>query len=173
MSDGITDAYRAERRWREFERHICAIKDYILNPDEFHFKQAIEVATIIDRDEGTKFTEELGNLLPKLMAVDEDIKNSAWAKLLAKSYESMYFDSLKKLSPFKEKIVAFVDYGEGFVTFYGDIEKFFSKSVADKGLKTFDCDKYIVVMPKPKPKDVEVFWTGCGILGVYGPRKSA
>lgn len=40
-------------------------------------------------------------------------------------------------------------------------------------MKTYDCDKYLVVMPSIQVNldEVKAFWLRCGILGVNGPRK--
>ena len=176
MSDAFTDAARAQRRLDQFELYVGAIYDYLRNPDRNTLDKVITTAHIIDSREGTKLSDELPKILLQLTIgdgpVDTPIKKAAWAKLLFKAQDSDYFNRLKKLSPFKDQIVAFVDYGMGFVRFHGDVNRLFSKPIADKGWQTFDCDKYVVVMPEPKPEDVQVFWTGSGICGIKGPRQA-
>lgn len=172
MSDALTDGYKAERRYREFERYLHTIKDYVLNPDELHLKQAVAVAETIDWRERTKFAKGLENLLIKLIATNEGIKKDAWAKLLASALGSIYFKPLKEASPFRDKASLLIDYGQGFVRpDTGELTDFISQAIREKEMRTYDCDKYLVFLPAPKTEDMEIFWIDCDIDGIKGPRK--
>lgn len=77
---------------------------------------------------------------------------------------------LKAISPFRDSFFIKVDYGCGFVTFRGELEEFFTKFIKEKkGWKTYDCDKYLVVLPVPKTKEIEVIWLSSSV-NPDGPR---
>lgn len=157
MSDASTDAAKLQRRWEEFERHLCAIKDYILFPDQYHHKQAVAVAAEIDDREGTRFADGLGMELTRLMVADEPIRRAAWARLLLKAHQSIYFEPLKELSPFRLKMIVFVDRDAGLVHFFGNIKAYFDKIIVEKPQRVFGSNKLIMVLPSPNPDDVEIF----------------
>lgn len=176
MSDGLTDVSRDQERGRQYSIYTESLLNYLKNKSKVNYKKLIKDAENVDGVRGGYFgsrTNILGRLeehVKKLTEGDE----RAWAILLNKyrPWDPNY-QALKEMSPFKEKTLALVDYGVGFVNI--DIKGFEDK-VSDvlrkKNLKTYDCDDYMLILPKLDElvENSRIIWLRCGILGMEGPR---
>lgn len=177
MSDALSDIAADERRGRNFASYLSCVKEYLLNPTKENFKKAVEGARNTDSvSRGywggrTYLSKDIKNHLKKLQKGDKE----EWAKFLSRLRGSSWdyrLQEFKKLSPFKDKFVLFVDYGRGFVTIKGELESLVSQIVRQgKNWKTYDADDYFIAIPKPDVKEAETFWLRCGIMGVNGPRE--
>ncbi len=181
MSDGLTDIVRDEERGWRFGFFLIKVKEYVKNPNSDTLKIAIEAAESVDFvrrgfwGDRTNLGDNCENYLQRLIANDAVIKETEWAKLLGMAINSLQFKELKALSPFSDKMVIFVDYGMGFVNIKGFefIDGFISEAIKKQDMKTYDCDKYLVIMPpmEIKSEKIKAVWLRCGISGVNGPRK--
>ncbi|MBI2446603.1 MAG: hypothetical protein HYV51_02155 [Parcubacteria group bacterium] len=176
MSDALTDIARDEQRGALFEKFLITVKNYIESVSQDTFTAAIKAAEAVDEVRGgywggkTNLKKSAENYLTKLTAKDETIRKSEWAKFLFEIRDSYYFRALKKISPFADCLLINIDYGYGFVTIRG-LGGFFDKLIREAGMQTYDCDKYLIVMPEIKVNTSEVYWVDCGVSGVNGPRK--
>ncbi|MDO8743110.1 MAG: hypothetical protein Q7J30_00930 [Candidatus Azambacteria bacterium] len=181
MSDGSSDIARDEERGMLFGFFLCEVKEYVKNPNSNTLKVAVDAAKAVD-DVGrgywggiTNLGDNAENYLQRLVSNDATIKETEWAKLLGLAINSSQFRGLKALSPFANNTIVFVDYGTGFVHIEGFefFNSLISKAINNQGMKTYDCDKYLVIMPpiEIKPEEIKAVWLRCGIYSVKGPRK--
>ncbi|MDP3730931.1 MAG: hypothetical protein Q8R34_00290 [bacterium] len=178
MSDGITDSYRDQRRAEAYEEFLCRLADYIENPIEENLtvlKSAGEQTDGVPRglvSGRTDISSGIEDLLKALFENDERI----WGKLLLNAhggYPEEGFRKLKRLSPFKDKIIVEVDYGIGFVSLSGEFQNLIDKVIGGAhNMKTYDGDSYMLAIPNDVLKDANVVWLKCGIGGVKGSRKA-
>lgn len=181
MSDGMSDIARDEERGELFQFYLLKVKKYVLNPDLNTFKAVVEAAEETD-SVGRGYWGGRSNLkcnienhLNGLVSEDKTIKETEWAKLLGLAIRTPQFQMLKALSPFTDNMIVSVDYGMGFVHIEGFefFKHLISKAIKNQGMKTYDCDDYLVIMPpiEIKPEEIKAVWLRCGISGVNGPRK--
>ncbi len=170
MSDGISDGYKGAREYESFVQHLREILWWLQEPADKRWEDltsSVGLARAQNIFGRLNDQEDLYVLLSKI----RDKNKEVWAKLLfavPRDQESL-FQKLKKFSPFDGQIFVIVDYGVGFVHYYGEIDRLFGNAVNEKGWKTFDADKYAVVLPKDAlPTDV--IWVGGGLIGSNGPR---
>ena len=180
MSDGITDSYRDQRRAECFAnfllRLVVFLEDGSSSVEKLELlKQAASQTDDVPRglmSGQTSLSEGLNTLIANLQKKDE----RTWGNLLMTAHGDLpdiSFYRLKKLSPFKDKILLQVDYGCGFVTLRGDFQNFIDNLIRfDKNLKVYDADTYLITLPKETMNEVTVVWLKCGISGVRGPRKA-
>lgn len=176
MSDALTDIANDERRGRLFDKYLDAVCRFVDYPTDENLKNAAEAAVSLDsfRSRGywsghTSVSASITDALKKLKDGDRGI----WARLLSQAWDRVAFRQLKKLSPYRDNVVMFVDYGCGFATIRGELEQLAGQLIKNKGFKTYDCDKYFVALPGvSNSDDVGVEWLYCGIYGVNGPRES-
>ena len=174
MSDGLNDVARDEKRIKCFYGYLEAIITYLKNPTFQSLNDVVKAARITDSVRGGYWGAAPTDLeacakerVQKLREYDKE----EWTKILAEALNTRMFRSLKSLSPFSDQILVHVDYGVGFVRLEGEVEALIASIIEiKKGWRTYDCDDYVVILPKPDIKDAEVFWLRCGIDGVYGPR---
>ena len=76
------------------------------------------------------------------------------------------------MSPFKGKVLLSIDFGRSFVgTPKGDFENLLRQIIANThGMKTYDGDKYLLILPEIDYEQTEVVWISC--YGQKGPRKT-
>ncbi|MFH1978986.1 MAG: hypothetical protein ABII97_01185 [Patescibacteria group bacterium] len=177
MSDALTDIVRDQRRGWNYHNFLGVLTDYLeKKPDDRKLLgQVVEAAENTDAVRGGYW----GGQTRLSMGIKEKVKllregdRTEWAKLLAQTVsDPSIYQRLKVISPFPDALLVHVDYGCGFVTIKGELEKFFTKLIRDqKGWKTYDADKYAVILPLPETENVEIIWLDCGIGGVDGPRE--
>ena len=178
MSDGITDSYRDQRRAECYEKFLCWLADYIENPTEeslASLKLAGEQTDRIPRGlmgGQTNIASGLENLLAKLLEGNERF----WGGLLLSAHGGCpdeSFRKLKKVSPFKDKIIIGVEYGIGFVNLIGEAKELFDRIIGkEQNMKIYDGDTYLAAIPKDVLKDTQIVWLKSGVSGVKGPRKA-
>jgi len=178
MSDGITDSYRDQRRAECFEDFLSCLADHLEQSSDEKISRLLKAASETDQvprglmSGRTNLSEGLSGLLEKLLAGDEQ----TWGNLLMTAhggYPDKSFYRLKKVSPFKDKILLKMDYGIGFVSLHGDFQNFLDKFVgSEKNLKIYDGDSYLVTISKEAFNGAGVVWLKSGISGVKGPRKA-
>lgn len=180
MSDGSSDIARDQERGELFNYYLFKVKEYILNPNQSTFKVVVEAAEEVDSVRRgwvgeTNLRGNIENHLKGLISEDKAIKETEWAKLLGSAMNRFQFQELKALSPFSNNTVVFVNYGMGFVNIKGFewLNNLVSKAIREQGMKTYDCDDYLVIMPpiEIKPDEIKAIWLSCGISGIEGPRK--
>lgn len=173
MSDALTAIARDQRRGRCFSQYLEAVCRFLEKPTAANKKATVEAARETDEVRGGYFSGQIsladgiGEILEKLRSGDKQ----TWAKFLFRLKDSHDLKVLKKLSPFAGQLLVSVDYGCGFVSFYGDWAPFIASIIAkDKGWKVYDADNYVVALPIPDAKKAEVFWIGCGASGPSIPK---
>ncbi|NCN07580.1 hypothetical protein GW933_02690 [Candidatus Falkowbacteria bacterium] len=174
MSDALTDMARDERRSRLFNDYLNSLRLFILDPTEENKVAVVKsVSTVDDVPRGfcgvrTSLARDIEDKIELLKKGDKQ----AWSKLLFSLKDSPEFNVFKAISPFAGKMIIAVDYGCGFVHFYGDVEPLVNNIIkSDNGWTTYDADDYLVVLDAPDTNSAEVHWIGCGISGVNGPRE--
>lgn len=181
MSDALNDIARDEQRQEFLNEYLFRVKKYILNPNQDTFKAVVKAAEMTDLvDNGyfgvrTNISENIENHLKGLISKDKTVKETEWAKLLSLAIHTYRFNELKAMSPFADKMIFLVDYGMGFVNIRGPewLKDTIAKAIKNHGMKTYDCDDYLVIMPKIeiKTEEIKAIWLRCGISGVNGPRR--
>lgn len=176
MSDGSSDIAHDAERGRLYDRYLYMVSKYLKQLTETTFQEAVDAAKDCDALKGfgyfsgeTSVSMGIENMLNKLREGDKAV----WTEILAQAMEnSPVFRELKELSPFKDKLFLYVDYrGRNFVSISGEMEKFVAEIIKKKkNWKTYDSDKYAVIMPKPSIDDVEILWLRCGKSEINGPR---
>ncbi len=158
MSDGMTDAYKDADDYEWFVQYLKEILRWLQDPTDSRHERVFSkrglptVRSIFGQEMTPK---DLSSIDAKLLAGDKVL----WAKLLTviPDSEKELFKGLKELSPFKDQIFIFVNYGRGFVNFEGETEIYFKSLIKEKGWRTYDCDKYAVLLPKTEVPP-EVIW---------------
>lgn len=172
MTDGMTDAFRMTQDALRRESYCDELVKYLKGPTKERLQAVIAAAKYEDcgggfgGGSGRKLSENIEERLKKLRENDRE----EWIGLLESvCRERWNFLKLKPLSPFAGKLFIVVDYGIGFVNFYGDTEHFFRSLIeGKKGWKTYDGDKYAVILEKPNLEASEIVWLGGG--NSCGPR---
>ena len=172
MSDALSDLARDEQRSRGFRSYLIALKAFLQTPTAKNKVQAVQMAEATDNVRGgfwggrTSLAKTADEVISKLQAGDKE----TWAKFLFTIKDDSLFPEFKALSPFAGKMIIVADYGCGFVRFSGELESFVESLISDgKGWRTYDADKFIVVLDEPKRDDIDVVWAGSGRLGATGP----
>jgi len=203
MSDAITDIARDEQRARNFSEYLSALRTYLMdsNSSRKNFTKVIEAARSTDAIRRgywggqTSISENIEKKIKKLKKNDK----TEWARLLAMTMTDWpeYYGGLKKLSPFKEKYLHLVDYGNGFMDVYAVPRAPFklgngtiNRIIASKNMKIYDADDYLIAISKSTNpceladladsdnhrrydqilQTIDVIWLRCGIVGINGPR---
>ena len=85
---------------------------------------------------------------------------SLWAELLVNSAREDWsiHNQLKELSPFKDKMLVKIKYGDGIGSVEGDFIQLFSQIIDQEGMCTFDGDCYYLSYKLPKKLDIH--WSG-------------
>ncbi|MDP2947456.1 MAG: hypothetical protein Q8N88_05060 [Nanoarchaeota archaeon] len=136
MGDGMTDARRESDRWECYLNYIRALIEFLKNPTKENKLCLVKAAKTTDAIRGGYFTRETGlrkcfeKTLKSLKANDK----TAWAHLLnSVVFKRIYFQELKKLSPFKDQFVLIVDqFNNVEPTISGDLREFVLESVSAK-----------------------------------------
>lgn len=163
MSDALTDLYRDQQRSSNFSNFHDILAKYLKG---FVSIKAVEdAADAIDAIRGgywsgqTNVADGVRQLVEGLKSGDRRI----WLGLLRQSYKG-YFDpvysELKKLSPFKDKVLIGVDYGRGFSRTGFEIEDVMASIISSSDMKTYDCDDYVVVLDKEIFSKAVAEWIG-------------
>lgn len=177
MSDAFTDMARDNERARNFDAYLKSVKEYLENPTTENLAKALEAAENMDSVRGgywsgkTNLRKNAEASLAELRANDK----KAWTKFLAMLLENEHpmLQEFKSMSPFKDKMLIFVDYGCGFVHLKGELQSMLDQYIRqNKNLRIYDGDKYLVALPMPDLEKTEVEWVHCGYLGAKGPRKA-
>lgn len=179
MTDALSEIARDKQRAEYFEKFVRAALEYIQKPARRNLKASLKAAGETDSVVGgywskaaTNLLEGLENRLRKLSKGDKE----EWARFLWLVQDELNFKEIKALSPFKNQLTIFVDYGHGFVhNRVAGLQDALNRIIREKyGWTIYDCDKYVVVLPNLSTEKIEgeaeVFWISCGIRGVSGPR---
>lgn len=174
MSDALSDIARDERRSSRAADYLRSLLEFLQEPSDERRGIVVAMAANVDRvprgynGSKTNWSKDLSQRLDLLVAGDKN----AWAKFLFSLSEQHIVNLFKAISPFAGKMLISVDYGCGFVHIGGDIQPFLDRLIGwDNNCKTYDADKYMVIMNQPDLSDAEVHWLACGIVGVDGPRR--
>lgn len=177
MSDALTDIGRDEERRRNFDEYLANVKKYLENQTAENLAKVLKTAEDTDSVRGgywsgkTNLRKNAEASLAELLANDK----KAWTKFLSMllANEHPMFQELKAMSPFKGKMLIFVDYGCGFVHLKGELQSMLDTYIRqNKNLRIYDGDKYLVALPMPDLEKTEVEWVHCGYLGAKNPRKA-
>ena len=177
MGDAFTDIAKEQRQADGVRGFLEVVADYIESPSKENFDRVAgygyEAAGFIYGYNARKqlLVVDLKEVLDKLSHGDE----RQWGRILQLAEGSPHhYGRLKSISPYADKLLVVVDYGSGFVSLHGDIQAFFDGVIAEgKNWKTYDCDKYMVVLDKPDPDKTEVVWLDSGycLPKITGPRE--
>ena len=177
MSDAFSDIAADERRGRNYYGFLKLLTDYLEKKvdDKELLEQVIEAAKntdVVGRSYWGGRTRLSVGIEERVKLLRESDKTE-WAKLLVRTVsEFSIYQRLKAISPFPSALLVHVDYGSGFVTIKGELEEFFANLIRNqKRWKTYDCDKYAVILPLPNTENAEIIWLDCGIMGVQDPRE--
>lgn len=174
MSDALSDIAVDQTRSERFEKFLTQLIAHLSSPTNESREAVIVAAKAIDRV-GRGYWGGPTNLVEGL---DEQIRQLeqnnpvAWSEMLFLAQHSPQMRRLKAISPFKDRLLVFANYGEGFVTFSGELERTISDTITRFDMKTYDCDKYVVALPPIDFATCEVHWVACGIPGQDKPRKA-
>lgn len=181
MSDALTDIARDQRRAENHEDFCFVLADYLDEPTDEKKAELADAAVRCDAvprgywGDRTKLAKGLDKWLSDLFRKQDRV---AWANLLLsvhdiyclrsrKRWKCSLYDKLKSFSPFAGKLFTVVDYGNGFATIRGEVQKFLDACVRDKGFCTYDYDKYTIVFDEsPVPSDV--VWMRCSCMDQSG-----
>jgi hypothetical protein len=158
VSDGCTDAYRAQREHEDHESYVAAIAEYV-GGDE-------EAKSLVMRFSKAKDKEKTERMLAELRAGDRE----AWMRLLHASRGTYHLRKLHDVSPFKDKILFVLDYGTGGRGLCINEVIGFDKMIEANGMCTHDCDKYLVAVD-PSALDVRWLWCADCNINVTTPLK--
>ena len=178
MSDGITDSYRDQRRGECYDEFLESLAGYLENKTQENLRVLRMAAESVDgvprglMTGQTNLAQGLDQVIGRLAENDQ----RTWGELLLIAVDRYHKDTykrLKKLSPFTGKILIGVDYGCGFVTLKGETQQALDQIIGGRdNLKTYDTDKYLVVLPESVLAKAKVVWLRCGYLGIKEPRKA-
>lgn len=177
MSDALTAIARDKERNKNCCHFLNLLARYLKKEaeDEKLLNQVIKAAEKTDAVKGgyfgsqTHFSKGLKERIHLLKKDDE----AEWVKLLIQGdLEKSLYRRLKAISPFPNSILILVDYTRNAIYLNGEIGEFITEIIEkNAGYKTYDCDRYAVILPKPEIKKAKVIWRSCGIMGIGGPRK--
>ena len=150
MSDGQMQVYRDGERGEAceiyFENLIRFLRESSV--DNYHsLQQSAEEADSVRGGYWTGKTSFSKTLDRKLISLGEGDEIS-WLRLLG-SVEGETYDRLKKLSPFSEKDISHINYGESFIVdSRGSLVEMVYDELRRRGYKPFnDCGNYDIVLP--------------------------
>jgi hypothetical protein len=173
MSDALTDIARDERRATKYHRYTEALLDHL--EGKATVEQVVDAAKMTDDvpsgywGDKTDLERDITGRLERLRDGDE----GEWSKLLdllsqQPSWRIDLYYRAKAISPWPDRLLIHVDYGLGFATTRcPDLHRI----IAGAEMRTHDCDDYMVAI-EVSDDDPLVMWTGCGIVGYDGPRRS-
>ncbi|MBM3255915.1 MAG: hypothetical protein FJZ04_00365 [Candidatus Moranbacteria bacterium] len=172
MSDALTDIARDEQRGRLWSKYLYAIEVFLEEPTNNNRRRVAELARETDSVRGgymsgiTNLQENLEETLNGLMKGNKEV----WVKFLSTMRNAPdLFKRFKSISPFPDKLFILVDYGCGFVNFYGELEEFVRSLIENsKGWQTYDGDKYALVLDMPAIESPGIYWLSH--FGATGPR---
>lgn len=154
MSDALSDIATDERRTRNYDTLLENLLNYLKEPSDESHQQIVEAAKNTDSvGQGfwggrTDFSNGLEERLQKLREGDKTV----WAKTLVEvsTNNNRMYPKFKQLSPFKDQVLLFIDYGCGHharakILEFGEDE--IAKKIQDENFMTHDCDKYILALP--------------------------
>ncbi|MEK7547237.1 MAG: hypothetical protein AAB536_03620 [Patescibacteria group bacterium] len=111
----------------------------------------------------------------RLLQKDDE---EAWARFLF-ALSDTRFDEFKPLSPFADKIVVSVSYGNGYSSFGGDTvhvaedsdraSNLVKLAIRSRGWAVHDNDDYVLVFDRFGEAKADVFWIGCKTSGIDSP----
>lgn len=191
MSDAMTEIAADQSREERFADFLEDLIDYLRSPTEEGRQKVLAAAEATDSIGRGYF----GGRTDLASGLDEAITNleasdkAAWARILWLTHGQdvyvwrshggeahhvrQFFAELKEMSPFKGQLIAFADYGIGFVRLSGEWEDFVAKVINHHDLKTSDGDKYFVVLDGVKPETSEVVWLGSNYPKQDEPRPAS
>lgn len=160
MSDGITDCYRDSLRTQIYGEWTCAIIDFLKNPTDENREIVREKADECDSvprglwSGPTALAKSVDDWMDKLLCNNEQ----TWLRFLYRNVDARSYSQLKKLSPFKDKLLIGRWYGHGFARMEGEEQFWCDEVIEEKDMCTYDGDKYLIIVDKPKINRIE--WMG-------------
>ncbi len=153
MSDGITDAYRAQRDHEDFETYLRMVVEYIKDPTDENMEKAIEQSGL----RADKASVRKRQLI-ELREGDRD----AWARQLHSARDTYPLKDLLEVSPYKGQILFALDFGDGRGLHIEDIMGF-AESIHADGMCTVS-DKYFVAV---EPSALNIRWMWCQNCNIH------
>lgn len=152
MGGGLDDLAADQLRGRLYYSFLALLTEYLekKEEDEKLLKQVIEAAKDTDSVRPgiwggqTYLSEDLENKIKLLKEKDR----TEWARLLTEtSSETFFYERLKAISPFTDKLCIHVDYNSRSTTITGrELEKFFTDLAKQRGWKMHNHDKYVLLI---------------------------
>lgn len=171
MSDGSTDLYRDSCRAEAYGDFLFLLAIYLEHPIKKNLKRVKRVAETCDGiprgywQGRTALAKDLDEWLEKL----RDNEKKIWLRLLigcigAYQYDSYekwncsIYDKLKSISIYADKSIILQDYGYGFSTVGGELDKILDGWIEEEGMCVRQADKYALIFDAfPRP---QVEWLG-------------
>lgn len=150
MSDALTDISRDIERIMLMEKAMEVLMEYLSNPTEHLKYKLLDLLKQVDSVEGgfwtvrNDFSTFIAENLTKLVKGDKD----TWLTFLIRANGFKKYDKLKKLSPFKDKVVMLVDYGYSSVRFEGELTMKMEEILKKRGYSTYNGEKYVMILPE-------------------------
>lgn len=154
MSDGMTDATRESDRRDCYSNYIKALIEFLKNPTKESKFSLVVAAKIADAIRGGYFTRETGlrTCLEKTLKSLKANNKNTWAHLLnSVVFKRIYFQKLKKLSPFKDQFILIVDQFNNIEpTIGGDLRELVLESVGAKMENLHPWRNIFISIPVPE-----------------------
>lgn len=162
MSDALSEIARDQQRATAFVDYLMKLCDWAESGFASEKREAVKAAAS-DTDmirggywgSSTNLMARIDQRLDALAAGDP----KQWGRLLHAAddeWNPAIKDRLRAASPFKTGVIAFTDYGCGFVRYNRSFDELLAKAIAAKGGTAFDCEKHLLVLPDDLFDRIEV-----------------
>lgn len=180
MSDGCTDRERDLERGAYYHEYFLSLIDYLKNSSKENYTKLKESAEKTDSVERGYFTSKtslavrLNERLAKLKRGDK----GEWGRLLYKLDDAhTVYPELKKLSPFADKTLVFVDYSghNGTEIKFERFENKINQKMKKEDYRIYDYDSYVMALQISDEKldeiinSSEIVWVRCNLYGSNRP----
>jgi len=162
MSDALSEITRDQQRANAFQAYLLSICEWSATGFSAEGRAAVkEAANDTDLIRGgywgssTNLMERIDKRLDALAGGDP----KQWARLLHAADDEWYLDikaRLRAASPFKDGVIAFADYGFGFVRYSSAFDQLLASAIEAKGGTTFNAETHMVILPPNTFDDVEI-----------------
>jgi len=144
MSDALSDIARYEREdeiYGELLETIFSLLDSEKIPDDIESKVKNRIEKLKNQDKAT------------WIKIFDDCRDLTKYQLLGKFKNHI-------LNPLKNQVVLNIDYGYGFANISGEIANDIEEKIRTKGMRTFNGDKYSILIDSVVFEKSEIVWRG-------------
>lgn len=162
MSDALSEIARDQQRASAFVDYLMKLSEWAEAGFPPEGREAVKAAAS-DTDmirggywgSSTNLMARIDQRLDDLAAGDP----KQWGRLLHAAddeWNPTIRDRLRAASPFKDGVIAFADYGHGFVRYSSSFDELLAKAITAKGGTAFDCEKHMLVIPEDVFDRIEI-----------------